>query len=129
MEESIQQLALISSVLGGFSFTFLSAIITKDTDKNIKYWLIITLTIASVSFLLSAVGWTLMDFSHGMTIAIKSHHQMLVKVLLLGLISIIASIGLSGWLHDKRTGVTTSIIGILALLFLLIAILSRYIDL
>ncbi|MBS4060907.1 MAG: hypothetical protein KG029_10945 [Bacteroidetes bacterium] len=128
MEESIKQLALISSVLGGFSFTFLSAIITKDTEKRIKYWLIITLTIASISFLLGAVGWTLMDFNQGMA-ALNSHHQMLVKVLIFGLISILSSIGLSGWLNDRKTGITTSILGVLALLFLLFGILSRYIEL
>lgn len=127
MEESIKQLALISSVLGGFSFTFLSAIITKDTDKGIKYWLIITLTLASISFLLGAVGWSLMDFAQG-TSALQAHHQMLVKVLLLGLLSMLASIALSGWLHDKRTGLTTSVIGLLALLFLFFGILGRYIS-
>lgn len=127
MEESIQQLALISSVLGGFSFTFLSAIITKDTDKGVKYWLIITLTLASISFLLGAVGWSLMDFAQG-TASLQAHHQMLVKVLLLGLLSMLASIALSGWLHDKRTGWTTTIIGLLALLFLFFGILGRYIS-
>ena len=86
---------MISCVLGGFPFTFLSAIITKDTEKGIKYWLIITLTIASIGFLLGAVGWTLMDYNQGMS-ELKSHHQMLVKVLMFGLISILVSIGLSG---------------------------------
>lgn len=128
MEESIQQLALVSSVLGGFSFTFLSAIITKDTEKSVKYWIIISLTIASLAFLLGAVGWSLMDFSQGMA-ALQSHHQMLVKVLLLGLISILVSIGLSGWLINRKTGFTTSLLGILALIFLVFGILSRYIEL
>jgi len=127
MEESIQQLALISSVLGGFSFTFLSAIITKDSEKTTKYWLIVSLTMASLCFLLAAVGWTLMDFNKGIS-ALKSHHQLLVKVLLLGLLAILASIGLSGWLIDKKTGVTTSVFSSIALLFLFTVILSRYIN-
>jgi hypothetical protein len=127
MEESIKQLALISSVLGGFSFTFLSAIITTDTQKRIKYWLIIALTVASVSFLLAAVGWSLIDFNKDMT-DLKSHHQMLVKTLLLGLFSILISIGLIGWIDNKKTGITTSIIGVLAMFFLFFAILGNYID-
>lgn len=127
MQDSIQQLALVSSVLGGFSFTFLSAIITKDTEKSVKYWIIISLTMASLSFLLGAVGWSLMEFNKEIE-ALQAHHQMLVKVLLLGLVSIIIAIAQSGWLMNRKTGITTSVLGVSALLFLMFGILSRYIE-
>lgn|SRR5690554_6228862 len=126
MEESIKQLALVSSVLGGFSFTFLSAILVFKTDKKIKFWLIIGLIVASMSFLLSALGWSMMDLNRE-TEGIQSHHQSLVKLLLLGLIAIITSLGLSGWLNNKKTGIVTTLIGLFALLFLIFGILSRYI--
>lgn len=128
MEESIKQLALISSVLGGFSFTFLSAILAISTSKKIKFWLILSLMIASVSFLLAALGWTMMDFGQH-TSDTQAHHQTLVKLLLLGLISIILSLGLSGWLHDKRTGLATCVIALLSVVVLFFGILARYIHL
>lgn len=126
MEDSIKQLALVSSVLGGFSFTFLSAVLLFSTDKKVKLWLIIGFMIASMCFLLSALGWSMIDLNDP-TDSNQSHHQNLVKLLLLGLISIILSLGLSGWLSNKRTGMATSAISLFALLFLLFGILSRYI--
>lgn len=126
MEDSIKQLALVSSVLGGFSFTFLSAVLLFSTDKKVKFWLIIGFMIASMCFLLSALGWSMIDLNDP-TDSNQSHHQNLVKLLLLGLISNILSLGLSGWLSNKRTGMVTSAISLFALLFLLFGILSRYI--
>lgn len=126
MEESIKQLALVSSVLGGFSFTFLSAILVFITEKKVKFWLIIGLMIASMCFLLSALGWSIIDLNKA-TDGIQSHHQSLVKLLLLGLIAIIASLGLSGWLNDKKTGIVTSAISLLTIFFLIFGILNRYI--
>ncbi len=126
MEESIKQLALVSSVLGGFSFTFLSAILAFGTEKKIKFWLITGFMIASMCFLLSALGWSMIDLNKEAD-GIRSHHQSLVKLLLLGLVSIISSLGISGWLNNRRTGIATSAIGLLALLFLVFGILSRYI--
>ncbi len=128
MEESIKQLALVSSVLGGFSFTFLSTVLLFSTEKRVKFWLIIGFMIASMCFLLSALGWSMVDLNKGVT-DIQSHHQSLVKLLLLGLVSIIVSLGLSGWLNNRKTGFTTSAIGLFALLFLIFGILSRYITL
>jgi len=126
MEESIKQLALVSSVLGGFSFTFLSTLIVFGTEKKIKFWLIIGFMVASMCFLLSAVGWSMIDLNKGIE-GIQSHHQTLVKLLLLGLIVIVSSLGLSGWLHNRKTGFATSTISLFALLFLIFGILNRYI--
>jgi hypothetical protein len=126
MEESIRQLALISSVLGGFSFTFLSALLTTGSEKKIKFWLVIMLMIASMGFLLSALGWSLMDFNKGHDL--QSHHQMLVRLLILGLLAIISALGMSGWLYDRKTGIATSAIGLLSLFVLFVFILSKYIS-
>jgi hypothetical protein len=127
MEESIKQLALVSSVLGGFSFTFLSAVLLSNTEMKVKFWLIIGFMIASMCFLLSALGWSMIDLNKDIN-GIQLHHQSLVKLLLLGLISIIISLGLSGWLNNKKTGIATSAIGLFTLLFLIFGILSRYIT-
>lgn len=127
MEDSIKQLALVSSVLGGFSFTFLSAILAINTDKKIKFWLIIGLMVASMCFLLAALGWSMMDLNQAVP-AVQEHHQSLVKILLLGLVSIMSSLGISGWLYDKKTGIATSIISFMSVLFLIFGILSRYIQ-
>lgn len=128
MVETIKQLALVSSVLGGFSFTFLSAVLLVQSDKKIKFWLIVGLMIASMCFLLSAVGWSMIDMNMDAP-GIQSHHQSLVKLLLLGLLAIITTLGLSGWMSNKKTGIATSSISLLALLFLIFGILSRYINL
>lgn len=127
MEESIRQLALVSSVLGGFSFTFMSAILTMKSKKAYSYWVLTLLMIASMCFLLTALGWSLMDFRTNSTILAK-HHQSLVKILIFGLISIISALGTSGWMKDRKTGITTSIIGFLSILLLFFMILSKYME-
>ncbi|MDA3944779.1 MAG: hypothetical protein PF694_14695 [Bacteroidetes bacterium] len=128
MEEGIKQLALISSVLGGFSFTFLSAIFAIKARNKIKFSLIIVITIASMSFLLAAIGWSMFDFLEP-TDNLQSHHQMLVKLLLVGLITLISALGLSGWLNDLKTGITTVIISLLTLAILFLGILRHYLQL
>ena len=127
MEESIRQLALVSSVLGGFSFTFMSAILTMKSKKAYSYWVLTLLMIASMCFLLTALGWSLMDFRTNSTILAK-HHQSLVKILIFGLISSISALGTSGWMKDRKTGITTSIIGFLSILLLFFMILSKYME-
>lgn len=126
MEDSIKQLALVSSVLGGFSFTFLSAILVFSSDKKVKFWLITGLMVAAMCFLLCALGWSMLDLNRE-TKGVQAHHQSLVKLLLLGLMAIITSLGLSGWMNNRKTGFATSAIGLLALLFLIFGILNRYI--
>lgn len=126
MEEGVRQLALVSSVLGGFSFTFLSALLLSTSEKRIKFWLMLGFMIASMCFLLSALGWSMIDLGDSSP-ENRSHHQNLVKLLLLGLIAIIFSLGISGWMINRKTGIATAIISVLALLFLVFGILSRYI--
>ncbi len=127
MEEGVQQLALTTSVLGGFSFTFLSAILTIKSTSKIKFWLIILLMVASMCFLLSSLGWSMMDMG-GDKSELNDYHQFLVKLLLFGLISLISSISISGWMNDKKTGIATGIIGIISIIVLFTVILSRYIT-
>ncbi len=126
MDNGIQQLALISSVLGGFSFTFIGALLGAKKGRKITYWLFLTLMVASISFLISSLGWSLIHFEAEQTGLIE-HHQFLVKCLVIGLIFIIISLGLSGFMHGKATGITTSIISFMGLILLFSQVLSRYI--
>jgi len=128
MEENIRQLALISSVLGGFSFTFLSTILTTKLQKSkIEFWMLLFLMIASMSFLLTALGWSVVNFKSD-PLELARHHQFLVKLLILGLIAIIVALGLGGWLKNKKVGIMTSVLGLLTLIILFSEILSRYIS-
>lgn len=126
MDNGIQQLALISSVLGGFSFTFIGALLGVKKGRKITYWLFLTLMIASVSFLISSLGWSLIHFETELA-GLQELHQFLVKCLVTGLIFIIVSLGLSGFMHGKATGITTSIISFMGLILLFTQVLSRYI--
>lgn len=125
MENGIQQLALVSSVLGGFSFTFIAALLGVKHGKRIIYWLFLTLMVASISFLISSLGWSLIPFETEQA-GLRDLHQFLVKCLVTGLIFIIVSLGLSGFIHNKVTGFTTAILSLLGLLLLFTQVLSRY---
>ena len=128
MKNGMQQLALVSSVLGGFSFTFIGALLSVKTGKKITYWLFLTLMVASISFLISSLGWSLIHFETEQD-GLRELHQFLVKCLVTGLIFIIVSLGLSGFVHNKATGITTTILSLLGLVLLFTQVLSRYIVL
>ncbi len=125
--EGMQQLALVSSILGGFSITYVCTILTMKTEKKIEFWIFIVGLIAALCFLITTLGWSMMSFEEGKSDTF-AHHQVLVKFLLVGLLTIITSISLSGWLKDTKTGISTTIIGFISLVILFTQVLSRYVN-
>lgn len=119
-----EQLSFVSAFLGGISATILVTIIVFASSKRSVNWIVSTSAIAACSLLIAVVAsWRLLIILHPQFPLPVD--QGVVKVLWFGMLagysigflSLLASIGLSGWIRSKRDGIITSAIAIIAMLF------------
>ena len=118
----------MSAFLGGISATILVTIVVFTSQKNSVSWIVSTSTLAACSLLVAVVAaWRLTILLHPeMHIEVN---ETLIKVLWMGMLigysigflSLLVSIGLSGWLRSKKTGIITSCIAFIAVLFFVMA--------
>jgi len=123
-----EQLSFVSAFLGGISATILVTIIVFASSKKSVNWIVSSSAIAACSLLIAVVAsWRLL-------IILNPNFPMqvgqgIVKILWvgmlsgysLGFLSLLASIGLSGWIRSKRDGIITTAIAIVAMLFFVFA--------
>ena len=106
-----EQLILLSAFLGGFSATFLAAILGIAPSNKIANWMVFCSALAACCFIICA----------GSSIALANALQLSTDLeslkfgrltsslsMALGMFSLISSIGLSGWLRNQKTGFATS---------------------
>ncbi|BDS11577.1 hypothetical protein [Aureispira anguillae] len=123
-----EQLVLISVFLGGISTTILGTIIMHESDDKILKFMILGLSLAAVSFIVSVIGMNKVL----MVLAPDSPYQNKNELLFyprligglsfyLGIYSLLFVIGLTGWMKSKKIGIFTTTIGILSayLIFIL----------
>ena len=121
------QMIVISSLLSGFSIAVLAnLLVTKSEEKILNYILKVT-TIAAACFLVTVFAMTkiVMMTTEGYPIKVESSDLDLPKLVgfgtfILGIISLSLLIALSGWTKSKRTGIFTTIIGILTLILVML---------
>ena len=123
-----EQMSFIGVFLGGVSVTILLTIVVFSSSKKSVNWIVGTSAVAACSFLISVIA--------SMRFVIALHPDLSfspdpAKVSLLwnsmilgyglGVISLITSIGLSGWLRSRRSGIVTTSISVVAMLFFFFA--------
>ncbi len=116
-----EQISFVSAFLGGVSATILFSVIIFSSDKRIVAFLVATSTLSACSLLVSVIaGWRLIIGLHPDLPftpdpeKISLLWKLLVASYGLGVNSLIVSIGLSGWIRSRRTGLVTSIIAAFA---------------
>lgn len=116
-----EQLTLLSAFLGGFSATFLAAILTTAKSNKIANWMIITSSFAACSFIVCAASSIAVANALNTNADIESltfGTRTSSLSVAMGLFSLVICIGLSGWLRDKRTGIVTSSIAAITSFFI-----------
>ena len=123
-----EQLSFVSAFLGGVSATILVTIVVfAKTQKSVS-WIVGASALAACSLLISVVAsWRLVVLLDPATPVAAS--DSLIAVLWIGMISgyslgflsLLACIGLSGWIRSKKAGCITSGIALLAALFFVLA--------
>lgn len=123
-----EQLSFVSAFLGGVSATILVTIVVFMSAKKSVNWIVSSSALAACSLLVAVIAsWRLTILLHPELP--KLVDASLIKVLWasmligygLGFLSLLISIGLSGWLRSKRAGLITSSIAFVAVLFFVLA--------
>lgn len=119
-----EQISFVSAFLGGVSATILFSVIIFSSDKRAVALVVAASTLSACSLLVSVIsGWRLTIGLHPDLpftpdpAKIDLLWNTLIAGYSLGVISLIVSIGLSGWIRSRRSGLITSIISAVAILF------------
>lgn len=127
-----EQIAFLSAVLGGFSITYLATIIGFTSHPLVTKLTVGGTALAACSFIIAVIGSvSLIVLLHEDAPAQIVSDNALAKGRLfsslgffLGIVSLLLSIGLSGWFRSKVLGIITSIIAFLSLLMVITAIIG-----
>ena len=112
INELAKQLAFISSFLGGFSVTFLGALILSDSTAVSAFAFIITVMAMTQLIMVSTEGYPF-KIEQG---DLNTSRVIGTLTFMFGVLSLLLTIGLSGWLKSRRLGLITSILGGLTLI-------------
>jgi len=125
------QLITMSSLLSGFSIAVTANLLVTDSDKRLETNILKVASVASGCFLITVFAMTkiLMATTEGYPIKIASDDLIFprtigIVTLFLGIICLSVVIALSGWTKSRKTGIFTSVVGILTFLMILMTLLE-----
>ena len=135
MAEYYRQFAFVSSVLAGFAFTFYATLLAIDRQNRPASWAAFLTVAASICFLVVTLGTT---FSAARVAGLTNEAELpfelaaqrapLSVLFLLGILLLLASFGLGGWIRSRRLGAATTaaaLLGVIAVFFALSPFLQR----
>jgi len=123
-----EQLSFVSAFLGGISATILVTIVVFTSEKKSVNWIVSSSALAACSLLIAVVAaWRLIILLHP-ELSIKVDTGIITVLwasmligYAIGFLSLIVSIGLSGWLRSRRDGAITTTIAVISILFFILA--------
>ena len=135
--ELYRQIAFLSAVLGGFAITFLGTLLTlNNVDKTVDrtIWvsaiaatLLVVSTFASVVTLLDVirVGITSFDINEWPAETVRSKNIASLTSFT-GMYALLVTIGLSGRIRNRKTGIFTAVIAFLGIMLLTIVFVGTF---
>lgn len=117
-----QQLATLSAFLAGFAIAFIGVVLTVPKPNPTAGWVAGSAAIAAAAFALSVVASTMISIVlHPASPAhIKqSAHLQSARIIgglgfIIGIYSLVTTLGLSGWIRSRALGWLTTTIGLVA---------------
>jgi len=124
MAEFYRQFAFVSSVLAGFAFAFYGTLLVAAREHRTGAWAAFFAVAASVAFLPVTLGMTFgavratVQPQEYTVSAIMSDPQnaLLSMLFLFGVIFLLASFGISGWMRSRGLGIATTSLSLLGAL-------------
>ncbi|RYF65553.1 MAG: hypothetical protein EOO39_24660 [Cytophagaceae bacterium] len=117
------QLIVISSLLGGFSLSVIIPLADSKLDSRVMNYIFRSVVIATASFLITIFAMTkiFMVTSQGFPFKVTANDLTLPRIVglaafMIGILSIIAVIALSGWLRSNPMKRFTIVVGAVTLL-------------
>ena len=121
------QLIVICSLLSGFSIAVMANLLVIKSEDRIMGYILKVTTIAAACFLITLFAMTklLMMTTEGYPFAVESSDLDLPKIVgfasfIIGIFSLSLLIALSGWTKTRKTGIFTTIVGVITLILLLL---------
>ena len=121
------QLIMISSLLSGFSIAVMANLLVTKSERKILNSILKVTTVAAACFLITVFAMTkiVMMTTEGYPIQFSNSDLDFPKIVgfgafVLGIITLSILIAFSGWTKSKRTGIFTTIIGMLTLIIVLL---------
>jgi hypothetical protein len=115
MAEFYRQFALVSSVLAGFAFTFYGTLLVAAREHRAGAWAAFFAVAASVAFLPVTLGMTFGAVlpptsreSSAIEFGSDSQIALLSMLFLGGVVFLLGSFGVSGWMRSRRLGIATT---------------------
>ena len=122
-----EQIIVISSLLGGFSIAVIANFLVSDANTRLSRNIMKAAVLAASFFLVSVFAMTkvLMMTTNGFPFKVTEVDFKISSIvggmtLLFGIMSLLTMIALSGWTKSRKTGIFTTIVGILTFILILI---------
>lgn len=112
--EYARQIGFQSAFLGGVSATFLAQLLALNSSRKVVSWCLVLAAGAAGAFIASALGSSLLVLaldpgSGGVAPTTQAFTLTLASVpYAAGLLLLLATIGLSGWVRSRRVGLVTT---------------------
>jgi len=129
MAEYYRQFAFVSSVLAGFAFTFYATLLAVPRESRAASWAAFLAVTASTCFLVVTLATT---FSAARVASLSDplaippellvQRSFLSVLFLLGILLLLASFGLGGWIRSRRLGTATTAVAILGAIAVFLAL-------
>lgn len=120
------QLASLSAFLGGFAATFLATLLTLGHQSRLMTVTISFAVISSVAFIVTVVAATMLTaVLHPeaprlmATLSASTPQTILTLGFSLGTLSLLASLGCSGWARSRSIGWITTIVALIGAVFII----------
>ena len=122
--ELARQMAFLGAFLGGFAATFLATLLVVDSSKRIAGWVIVSSATAACSFVVAVIASVMLtivlhpDVPSNISSGSSVGTARIVSSLGFGagVFALLTSIGLSGWVRSRQTGIATSVISFVGLI-------------
>jgi hypothetical protein len=123
LAEIARQIAFVSAFLGGFAATFLGTLLFAPSERRIAAWAISSSAMSACAFIVTvlALSMLVVNLRPDAPAAVVADAGQAVRArivgffsFMLGMYSLLASIGLSGWLRSRRLGWLTTMIALVA---------------
>lgn len=123
------QLVLISSLMSGFSIAILANLLTYKTEHKMATYIFRLTSLAAGCFLITVFALTkiIKMTTEGYRYDTTPEDFAFISGLtsttfLIGILTLSAVIALSGWIKSRKTGIFTTVVGLVTLLFILMTI-------
>jgi len=124
MAEFSRQFAFVSSVLAGFAFAFYGTLLVAAREHKAGAWAAFFAVAASVSFLPVTLGMTFnaarsANQSTELSVSTASVDPQIAlpsMLFLSGVVFLLASFGISGWMRSRGLGIATTSLSLLGAL-------------